>query len=180
MARLAALTFESATGTARALLERVWEDTGMVPALLRVMAHSPAVLDAFLAMQERLDAGVLDKRLRYQIALAVSHANGSAYCVAAYSALGRAAGLSEEVLRDARRGASPNRRADAALKFAQALERRPAQAPDADLARLRSAGFHDPEIAEIVAHAVLVSLANYFYHVSDVAVDYPPVDPVEE
>ncbi len=179
MSRLAAVSLESATDAARALLERIWEERGMVPALLRVMANSPPVLDAFLAMQERLEAGVLDKRLRYQIALAVSQANGSAYCVAAYSALGKAAGLSEEALGDARRGGSPNRRADAALKFAQALEQRPGRAPDQHLARLRSAGFKDAEIAEIVAHAVLVSLANYFYHVSDIAVDYPPVDPAD-
>lgn len=176
MSRIPAIDLDSATGPAKALLDRIREETGMVPALHRVMANSPAVLEGLLAMQESLDAGVLDKRLRYQIALAVSQANGSEYCVAAFSALGKAQGLSDEALRDARRANSPNRRTDAALKFAQALESRPAQSPDRQLARLRSVGFSDTEIAEIVAHSVLVSLSNYFYHVSSVALDFPPVD----
>ncbi len=173
MSRLTALELESTTGTARALLEHIWEETGMMPTLLRVIANSPAVLEGFLAMQECLDAGVLDKRLRYQIALAVSQANGSEYCVAAFSALGKAEGLSEEALRDARQANSPNRRTDAALKFAQALEGRPGQGLDRYLTRLHTVGFNYTEIAEIVAHAVLVSLSNYFYHVSRIEMDFP-------
>jgi len=151
----------------------------MVPALLRVVANSPAVLEGFLAMQKAMDSGVLDKRLRYQIALTVSQANRSAYCVAAYTALGKTVGLSDEALRDARAASSPDRRTDAALKFARALEQRPARALDPCLDRLRAAGFDDAEAAEIVAHVVLVSLSNYFYHLSDIAVDFPPVDLAE-
>lgn len=151
----------------------------MVPALLRVMANSPTVLAGFIGIQQSLDAGVLDKRLRYQIALAVSQANGSAYCVAAYTALGKTAGLSEESLRDARQGASPNRRTDAALKFARALETRPGPISDSYLARLRAVGFDDAEIAEIIAHVMVASLSNYFYHVSDIAIDFPPIDLAE-
>lgn len=151
----------------------------MVPALLRVVANSPAVLEGFLAMQKALEHGVLDKRLRYQIALAVSQANRSAYCVAAYTALGRTVGLSDEALSDARQASSPDRRTDAALKFARALEARPARALGAYLDRLRAAGFGDAEVAEIVAHVVVVGLSNYFYHLSDVAVDFPPVDLAE-
>lgn len=179
MSRLTAINPESATDATKARLEQYLEETGMVPALLRVMAHSPAVLEGFLALQECLDAGVLDKRLRYRIALAVSQANRSNYCVAAYSALGRAAGLSDEAIRDARRASSPDRRTDAALKFARALEQRPGPTLDRHLARLRSVGFSDAEIAEITARAIIVSLSNYFYHISDIAVDFPPVDLAE-
>ena len=164
------------TGAAKALLERIWEETGMVPALLRVMAHSPIVLDGYLSIQQRLDAGTLDTRMRYQIALAVSQANGSEYCVAAFSALGKAAGLSDEALRDARGANSPDRRTDAALKFARALEARPDGTTRRHLSTLRQAGFADNEIVEMVAHVMVVGLANALYHISDVAVDFPPVD----
>ncbi|HSS63653.1 MAG TPA: carboxymuconolactone decarboxylase family protein [Gammaproteobacteria bacterium] len=148
----------------------------MVPALLRVMAHSPAVLDGYLAIQESLEAGSLHKRLRYQIALAVSQAAGSEYCVAAYTALGKSAGLSDEALRDARVASSPDRRTDTALKFARVLKKQSAREASDHLFRLRQAGFKESEIVEIVAHVMVVSLANALYHLSDVAVDFPSIE----
>ena len=176
MSRLSAIDPTSSTEAAQALLERIWEETGMVPALLRVMAHSPAVLDGYLTIQARLDGGALDKRLRYQIALAVSQANDSEYCLAAFSALGKAAGLSEEALRDARAASSPERRTDTALKFARALASGPSRSVSRHLPRMRDGGFDDTAIVEIVAQVMVVSLANALYHISDVAVDFPPVD----
>ena len=173
--RLSAIDPGTATGDSRALLDRLLEETGMVPALLRVMAHSPAVLDGYLAVQKRLGEGQLDKRLRYQIALAVSQANGSAYCVAAFTALGKTAGLSDEAMRDARAASSPDRRTDAALKFAQSLESRSEIAATL-LPQLRGAGFDEPEIVEIVAQVMVVGMANAIYHISDIAVDFPSVD----
>ena len=173
--RLSAIDPSIADGDARALLDRMLEKTGITPALLRVMARSPAVLDSYLAMQERLDEGRLDKRLRYQIALAVSQTNGSAYCVAAFSALGKTAGLSDEAMRDARAANSPDRRTDAALKFAEGVASK-AEIAGALLSRLRAAGFREPEIVEIVAQATIVGLANAIYHISDIPVDFPPVD----
>ena len=81
MSRLSAIEPASASAAAKALLERIWEETGIVPALVRVMAHSPAVLGGYLSIQDHLDAGTLYDRLRYQVAPAVSQANGSDYCV---------------------------------------------------------------------------------------------------
>ena len=130
-------------------------------------------------MKKRLDAGVLDKRLRLQIALAVSEANGSEYCVAAHSALGKAEGLSEEAIRDARRANTPSSRTDAALKFSKALAMRPVHLLDERISRLRDVGFSDEAIAEIIAHATLVSLMNCFFHASNVDRDFPSIDQLE-
>jgi uncharacterized peroxidase-related enzyme len=179
MSRLSALDCESTNDTVKAMLEQVQEDMGMVPAILRVIANSTAALEGFLAMQNCLDAGVLDKRLRRQIALAVSQANGSGYCVAAHSALGKVEGLSEEALRDARQGNTPNRRTDAALNFSRALGERPTQPLDEFLSRLHDVGFTEAEVAEIIAYAALVNLTNYFSHASAVALDFPSVDLLE-
>lgn len=176
MSRLSPVQLQSATESQRVLFERIFEETGMVPALLRVMAHSPFVLDGYLAIQERLDAGLLHKRLRYQIALAVSQAAGSKYCIAAYTALGKTAGLSEEAVRDARAASSPDRRTDIVLKFALALASRSGQAPGDHLSRLRQAGFVDSDILEIVAQVMVISLANALYHLSDLEVDFPSVE----
>lgn len=176
MSRLPMVDFECMSDKARALLEQIREETGMVPAIFRVIANSPAALEGFHAMQDCLDAGRLDRRLRLQIALAVSQANGSEYCVAAYTALGKIEGLSDEALRDARRANSPNRRTDATLKFSKALGERPVQPLDDHLCRLRALGYDQAEVAEIIAHAALVNLANCFFHASAVTLDFPPID----
>ena len=180
MSRIQPVNSETASNDQQALFEDIFEEIGMVPALMRVMAHSPAVLDGYLAIQKRLDNGLLPKRLRYQIALAVSQAAGSDYCVAAYTALGRTVGLSEEALRDARVASSPDRRTDTALKFARVLGIGSGPAASSHLSRLRNAGFDDSDIVEIVAHAMTISLANILYHLSDVAVDFPSVDSKNE
>lgn len=176
MSRLSALDPDSIAFAAKTLLEQVQREIGMVPAILRVIANSPAALEGFLAMQECLDNGALDKRLRVQIALAVSQANDSEYCIAAHTAIGRAAGLSDEALRDARRATSPDSRTDAALKFARALGARPALPLDKHLDRLRDAGYESTHVAEMIAHTVLVSMTNCFFHASAVNLDFPRVE----
>lgn len=176
MSRLSPIDLERTARSAKTLLEAIEDEMGMVPGLLRVMAHSPAALDGYLAIQGRLDSGKLDRRLRYQIAVAVSQAQNSRYCVAAYTALGRAAGLSEQALSDARVAASPNRRLDTALKFSRSLRQCTEQSAQRHLTRLQKAGFSDGEIVEIVAHVMVVSIVNSIYHLSDIALDFPPVD----
>ena len=169
----------SANAQVRALFDRMREDKGMVPALQRVLAHSSTVLKGYLAFQEQLDDGGLDRRLRYQIALAVSQVNESEYCLAAYSALGRAAGLSDQALRDARMASSPDRRWDTVLKFARALENDVAGAARDQLWRMRDVGFNDSDIVEVLAQVSVVAMLNCLYHLSAVTVDFPSVDLTE-
>lgn len=169
----------SANAQVKALFDRMREDKGMVPALQRVLAHSPTVLKGYLAFQQQLDDGGLDRRLRYQIALAISQANESEYCVAAYSALGRAVGLSDQALRDARLASSPDRRTDTVLKFARALEDDVAGAAHRQLSRMREVGFNDSDIVEVLAQVSVVAMLNCLYHLSTVAVEFPFVDLME-
>jgi alkylhydroperoxidase family enzyme len=46
---------------------------------------------------------------------------------------------------------------------------------DADLARVRAAGYSDGEIGEIVANAALNIFTNYFNQVAATAIDFPVV-----
>jgi hypothetical protein len=44
-----------------------------------------------------------------------------------------------------------------------------------DLAAVRTAGWQDTEIVEIVGHALSTTLSNYLLHLSGVPIDYPAV-----
>jgi uncharacterized peroxidase-related enzyme len=172
--RIRAIHPSDADGKAKQLLDGVQARLGMAPNLMRAMANAPAVLEAYLGFSGALAKGVLPAALREQIALTVAEVNGCAYCLAAHSALGRSAGLSDEAIRDSRNGASPDRKTEAALRFARQVVERRGRVSDDDVARIRRAGHADAEIAEIVANVAVNLFTNYFNHVAETEVDFPP------
>lgn len=178
MERIKAIATQDATGKVRELLEGVQKKLGMTPNMMRTMAHSPAVLNAYLNFSGALAGGSLPARLREQIALVVGEANGCQYCLSAHSALGQMAGLSQEEILDSRRGESSESRSRAALRFASKLVSERGRVDDRELAQVRKAGFGDGEIAEIVANVALNLFTNYFNHVADPQVDFPAVVPL--
>lgn len=137
------------------------------------MANSPAVLEAYLGFSGALAKGALSARLREQIALAVGESNNCQYCLAAHTALGRMAGLSDEQIADSRRGSSPDRKTEAALAFATKVVSERGLVDDDDVAQLRAAGFDDGDIAEIVANVSLNIFTNYLNHIAETEIDFP-------
>ena len=173
MPRIKAIEPAQATGQAKQLLDAVNDKYGMVPNLARTLANSPAALQGYLALGEALEGSRLSAKLREQIALTVSEANGCGYCVAAHCAIGQGAGLSDRELADARQATSPDSAIEAALKFARQLVEKRGWASDEDLDAVRRAGYGDAEITEIVAIVAWKTFANYFNHVAGTDVDFP-------
>ena len=175
MPRLKAIEPDQATGQAKQLLDALNDKFGMVPNLARTLANSPAALQGYLAFGEALEGGVLSAKLREQIALTVSEANGCGYCVAAHCAIGKSVGLSDSELTDGRQSSSPDSKVGAALHFSKHLVENRGWVGDKDLDRVRRAGHGDGEIAEIVAIVAWKTFANYFNHVAGTDVDFPAV-----
>ncbi|GMU80344.1 MAG: alkyl hydroperoxide reductase AhpD [Planctomycetota bacterium] len=179
MARIKALSNTEADPKARPLLEAVGKKLGKTPNLMRTMANSPAVLEAYLGFSGALAKGALSARLREQIALVVGEANRCDYCLAAHSALGRLAGLKDDEIAGSRRGATGDAKIDAALAFARTVVVQRGVVSDEDLLALRSAGYGDGEIAEVVANVALNIFTNYFNHIAATEVDFPQAAKLE-
>lgn len=175
MPRIKAIEPAQATDKAKQLLDAVNDKYGMVPNLARTLANSPAALQGYLALGEALEGSRLSAKLREQIALTVSEANGCGYCVAAHCAIGQGAGLSDRELADARQATSPDSGVEAALQFTRQLVEKRGWAGDEDLDAVRRAGYGDAEITEIVAIVAWKTFANYFNHVAGTDVDFPAV-----
>ncbi len=175
MPRLKTLTNTEAHARARTILEGVEKKLGTAPNIMRTMANSPAVLEAYTGFSNALSKGSLPGMLREQIALAVGEANECGYCVAAHAALGQAVGLSDQEIAGSRRGSATDDKSAAALTFARKVVSERGDVNDGDIEKLRSAGFDDGAIAEIVAHVGLNIFTNYFNHVADTEVDFPEV-----
>lgn len=109
----------------------------------------------------------------------MGEANQCEYCLAAHTALGKMAGLSEAEIADSRRGASSDGKAEAALGFARKVVRERGWVSDEDVAKLRSARFDDSGIAEIVATIAVNIFTNYLNHVAETVVDFPEVSELQ-
>lgn len=180
MERIKAINPAEATGKARELLDGVEKKLGMTPNLMRTLAQSPAALAGYLNFSEALSRGSLPARFREQIALVVAETNGCAYCLSAHSALGRMHGLSPEEMLDSRRGEATDSKARAGLIFARRMVTERGMVSDSDLAKVRTAGFSDGEITELIANVAINLFTNYFNHVAGTVVDFPPVSPLQE
>ncbi len=133
------------------------------------------MLDAYLGFGKALSGGKLRASLREQIALAVAGANGCAYCAAAHTALGKMHGLDSPELAANLDGRASDPVVAAALDFALAIVDKRGWVDDADLARVRAAGYGEGEIAEILATVALNLFSTYFNHVAETEVDFPSV-----
>lgn len=180
MTRLKAVDPNNATGQAKELLGAVNAALGVTPNMMRTMANSPAVLEGYLNFSGALGKGKLDAKLRELIAITVAQANSCEYCLSAHTFLGKHAGLNDPEMTAAGRAGSGNPKVEVALAFAQQLVIRRGELTDADVARVRKAGFDDGEISEIVANVALNIFTNYFNHVAQTEVDFPKVTPLHQ
>ena len=151
---------------------------GMTPNLLLLMANAPPVLEGFLCLEDALERGVLPPRLRRQISLAVAERDRSRYSAAAHAAFGRAEGLSDEEISDARQGRSANSKAQAALRFACELVDKRGHVGDDTCARLRAAGYGDREMIEITAWVCTAIFSDYLAQVTQAEVDFPTMSEI--
>lgn len=175
MPRIQPVSDEQSTGRVRELFAAVQTKLGMTPNMIRTMAQSPAVLEAYLNFNGALAGGALDPRLREQIALISAEVNGCRYCASAHTALGKMVGLGEDAILAARRGHSRDARAEAALKFARNVIVNRGEVSDAEVQAVKDADFSEGEIGEIVANAALNIFTNYFNVVAQTDIDFPRV-----
>jgi AhpD family alkylhydroperoxidase len=137
-------------------VDGIAQKNGKAIKIQRVLAHSPAAVQAYLGMNG-----------------ALAQENGCGYCLAAHTFLGGKAGLSEDEILAARRGEAWDEKERAVVEFAQTMDPERANVSDGDVQRLRDAGLSEAEVVEVVANAVLNIFTNYINHVADTPVDFP-------
>lgn len=176
MSRIKPINYEQSIGKAKELLDAVKAKLGMTPNMMKTMAQSPAVLEAYLNFSGALAGGTLSGKLREEIALIAAEANGCGYCASAHTAIGKMVGLDEAAILAAREGNSANAKDDAAIKFARKVIVNRGQVSETDLAEVKAAGFTDGEVGEIVANVALNVFTNYFNEIAETEVDFPAIE----
>ncbi len=176
MSRIHTPTVDQAPARAQPLLAAVHKQLGVVPNLFRIVANSPAALEAYLGFSGALGHGELPAATRERIALAVAEVNGCDYCLSAHTYLGRnLARFDDAEITANRSGASNDLKADAAVRFAAKLARARGQVNETDIGAVKLAGYSDAAIVEIIAHVALNVFTNYVNEALKTEIDFPHV-----
>ena len=169
-------SIEAAPTASQPLLQAVKKQLGIVPNLFRLVANSPAALEGYLGLSGALGKGDLPAATRERIALAVAEINGCSYCLSAHAYLGKnVAKLDDAEIAANRQGGSNDRKADAAVRFAANVARERGHVSEEDVKTVKSAGYSDAQVIEIVQHVALNTWTNYINEVAKTDIDFPAV-----
>jgi uncharacterized peroxidase-related enzyme len=169
-------TISAAPHASQPMLKAVEKQLGVAPNLFRLISNSPAALEGYLGMSAALSKGRLSAPTRERIALAVAEINECTYCLSAHTYLGKnLAGLDDVEMMANREGRSNDSKAAAAVRFAVRVARERGNVGQAELDAVRSAGYDEAQIIEIVQHVALNVWTNYINKVADTEVDFPVV-----
>ncbi len=173
-------TIAASPAASQPLLLAVEQLLGTVPNLFRLAATSPAALEGYLGMMGALSKGALPAATRERVALAVAEVNGCGYCLAAHAYLGKnLAKLSDDEIAANRAGGSTDLKADAAVRFAVLVTRARGHVDATALQAVRTAGYSDAQVIEIVQHVALNTWTNYLNEVAGTVIDFPAVPALE-
>ncbi len=180
MTRLQALDPNNVTGKTKELFNAIQAKLGMVPNMMRTMGNSPALLEGYLNLSGALAHGTLGAKAGELIALTVSESNACNYCLSAHTFIGgNLVKINPETLTAARSGNATDPKLDAALKFAKSLTEKKGLVTNEEITAVKTAGFTDGEIGEIVGHVALNVLTNYFNITAATEIDFPVVEAYE-
>jgi uncharacterized peroxidase-related enzyme len=180
MNRIPALTNEAISPALLETLQTVEKRLGRIPNMMRSMAHAPGVVKAYLSAHSALAAGKLTPVARELLAILAAQTNRCDYCLRAHVAAARKLGVADSEIILARAADSSHAPTAAMLRFAQQLLLSRGTLGDRDFASLSEAGFDLEHVAEIIAVTAIQVYANYYNRVSEIAEDFPEVQPNAE
>ncbi|ATO68869.1 MULTISPECIES: carboxymuconolactone decarboxylase family protein [Mycobacteriaceae] len=176
MANFVPVEPEAATGRAAELLAQVHKSLGLTPNMTKVMASSPTLLQAYLALSGAVAGGVLSPAVRERLAIATAELNGCEYCLSAHTYIGaNIAKLDSDELAKAREGDSKDAHVAALLKLSNTIAANAGDVDETEVKAAREAGATEEEIGEVVANLALNILTNYFNVLAHVDNDWPVV-----
>jgi uncharacterized peroxidase-related enzyme len=150
-----------------AMLDAIQKGWGFVPNLHRVLAESPAALEAYGALwgiAEKTAFSAIERNVAY---LAIIYENECTYCMAGHTTLSRLAKVDDETILAVREGrpvADP--RLEALRTFAATVTRHRGVVTPVEVAAFKAAGFDNRAILDILVLAATKLISNYTNHLA--------------
>jgi AhpD family alkylhydroperoxidase len=165
-------TSDTASEDGKKALQASVDMYGSIPNLHGVMAESPALLEAYQALNTIFMKSSLSSDERNVVWLAVNYENDCHYCMAAHSMIAKMSGLDEAHIEALRSG---TKLSDPKLETLRAftvhmLSARGWAAPE-QLAAMEAAGYSAQTLLDVVLGIGMKTLSNYTNHLADTPVD---------
>ncbi len=173
MARIKLLRPEEVHPNGQEAIDATQKRLGRVPNMMRAMANSPAVLNGYLRVHASLAEGTLPPKLREIIAVLVAHYNDCDYCLAAHTEAVKRFHFSETDILRAFDGKAVDPKTEAAIRFVLDILHTHGGIGQEELDAVRSAGYTDGEVAELVAVTAAQFYANFFNRAFATELDFP-------
>jgi len=155
-----------------AILDGVQKAWGFVPNLHRVLANSPAALEAYAALwtiAEKTSFTPVERNVAY---LAIIYENECTYCMAGHSNLSRMAAVEPGHIAAVREGRPiADAKLEALRHFAGVVTRNRGAVSEAEVAAFKAAGFDNRAVLDLLVLAATKLISNYTNHLADTPLD---------
>lgn len=144
--------------------QKAW---GFVPNLHRVLAESPAALEAYGTLwniAEKTRFTPVERNIAY---LTIIYENECVYCMAGHTNLSRMAHVSDEAIAAVREGRTiPDARLEALRRFAARITRNRGVVTPAEVDAFKAAGYDNQAILDLLVLAATKLISNYTNHLA--------------
>ena len=150
------------------ILDGVQKAWGFVPNLHRVLAESPAALEAYAALWTIAEKTSFTAQERNVAYLAIIYENECTYCMAGHTNLSRMAKVDDAIITAIRDGKTvPDAKLEALRQFAAKLTRQRGVMSETDVSAFKAAGFTNQSVLDLLVLAATKLISNYANHLAE-------------
>jgi uncharacterized peroxidase-related enzyme len=145
-------------------VKKAW---GFVPNLHRVLAGSPAALEAYNTLWGIAEKTSFTPQQRNIAYLAIIYENECTYCMAGHTNLSRMAKVEPDVITAVREGRPiADTKLEALRKFAAKITRQRGVVAEADVSAFKAAGYDNRAVLDLLVLAATKLISNYTNHLA--------------
>jgi uncharacterized peroxidase-related enzyme len=153
-------------------LDGVKKAWGLVPNLHRVLAESPAALEAYARLweiAERTGFTLQERNIAY---ISIIYENECTYCMAGHTNLSRVAKVEPEVITAVREGRPIlDSKLEALRQFAAKVTRNRGLVSEADVSAFKAAGYDNRAVLDLLVLVATKLISNYANHLAQTPLD---------
>jgi uncharacterized peroxidase-related enzyme len=162
----------TAPATSAEILNGVQKAWGFVPNLHRILAESPAALEAYSTLWGIAEKTGFTPQERNIVYLAIIYENECTYCMAGHTNLSRMAKVEPEAISAVREGrpiADP--KLEALRQFSAKVTRNRGVVSEADVSAFKAAGYDNHAVLDVLVLAATKLISNYTNHLAQTPLD---------
>jgi len=162
----------TAPAASTGILDGVQKSWGLVPNLHRVLAESPAALEAYVTLWGIAEKTGFTPQERNIVYIAIIYENECTYCMAGHTNLSRVAKVEPEVISAVREGRPiADSKLEALRQFAAKVTRSRGVVSEADVSAFKAVGYDNRAMLDVLVLAATKLISNYTNHLAQTPLD---------